>query len=229
MDMTLLISHVPKTAGSSLRALVTKFNPDTVFVYEGRELALGNPNIEFIRSFRAVAAPRVVMGHFSYGVHRLIGTTPSYATVLREPVERVVSFYRFQKSLPHSPFAAHFKAGISLSDFVRSEITETTNNHMCRMIAGIPPEAGLLINDQWLLDLALHNLRRHYVLVGMVEKLDLFVSEIARWLGWGPFEIPRENQTQGDVIELTPEDRAAVTEANRLDIALFEHAMRNYG
>ena len=68
---------------------------------------------------------------------------------------------------------------MTLSEFVSRELSEITNNHMCRMIAGVHPDAGFSINGQWLLDLALHNLKRHYVLVGTVERLDDFVCRLA--------------------------------------------------
>src|SRR5262249_32887625 len=148
---------------------------------------------------------------------------PRYVTVLREPVARVVSLYRYWRPNPDPSVAAHFKAGISLHDFVAREITEQTNNHMCRMIAGIPPEAGLAIKEQWLLDLALHNLRRHYALVGTQEKLKEFISALASWLGWGAVDVPHINESAGDPTELDDKTLAAIREQNALDIKLYEY------
>jgi Sulfotransferase family len=228
LSMSVLISHIPKTAGSSLKRLVDHFNPDTTFVY-GAELALGNPNVDFVTRFRNAPKPAIVMGHFSYSVHRLLGIPPAYVTVLREPIARVVSLYRHERSSPESPFAAHFKAGISLKEFVSKEITEMTNNHMCRMVAGIPPEAGLLINEQWLLELAMHNLKRHFVLVGTLEKFEEFVSALAQRFNWGAFDIPRENEAVGASVEVDKQTHAAIVDRNTLDIKLFEYVSHNSG
>jgi hypothetical protein len=226
--MTLLVSHIPKTAGTSLKLLVQRFHPEAAFAYRG-ELTLGDPDIEFLRRFRQATRPPVMMGHFSYGVHRLLDVAPVYATLLREPIARVVSVYRYQRTLPNSRFAALFGAGMSLRTFVSAGITERTNNHMCRVLAGIPPEAGLVIGERWLLDLALHNLRRHFVVIGTAEKFERFVADLAQRLNWGAYEIPRENVTAGPALDLDPPTRAAIIDKNALDIALFEHVYQRYG
>ena len=160
--MTYLISHIPKTAGTSLKTLVINLNPDTTLIYGG-ELSLGCPDLEFSMRFRDSTKPKLIMGHFSYGAHRLLAIEPKYITILREPISRVISLYYFLKTQPNHPLAAYFNEGISINEFVSLEITEMTNNHMCRIIAGIAPEAGMNINDEWLLDLAIHNIKQHYV------------------------------------------------------------------
>lgn len=218
---TLLFSHVPKTAGTSLRSLAQAHTPDVVFAYEG-QLALGNPDLAFMQRFRAGSMPRLVMGHFSYGVHRLLGIAPRYVTVLRDPIERIVSLYRYQKTLPSSPFAEHFRQGMSLKDFVQSGITEQTNNHMARICAGIPPDAGLVLRDSWLLGCALHNVRRHYVLVGRQDNLNEFLRAFAGMLGWPPLAMPHENRTVGPPVHVDPATDAVLRDYNALDLELFD-------
>lgn len=224
--MTLLLSHIPKTAGTSLRRLVEKCHPDVVFAYHG-ELSLLNPQLDFVNSFRSRpgGAPSVLMGHFSYGVHRLLQLQPTYATVLRHPLDRVVSLYRYQKSLPDSRFAHHFQQQISLREFVQRGLTEMTNNHACRVIAGIAPDAGMLINERWLLDLALHNLQRHYLLVGTLDNLSDFLAALGARLHWPPLAFPKENVTMGPTLELDSTTRDCILEHNALDLALYQHVL----
>jgi hypothetical protein len=236
--MTLLVSHIPKTGGTSVKSLVDRFHPDAVFAYL-RELAPGSPNIEFVRKLRVLGVAPVIMGHFPYGTHHLLGVAPIYATVLREPVSRVASLYRYQRSRaergnapPHDLFQAKLgkilRSGISLRAFVAAGMTEETNNHMCRLIAGISPDAGLVINDRWLLELALHNLRRHYQLIGTTEDLGSFLAALSARLKWGTsFEMPRENITPGKPLALDAETRAAIIDKNALDIELYEHVRTN--
>jgi len=217
----LLFTHVPKTAGTSLRALAGRLTPDSAFIYSG-EFALGNPNIDFIKHFRERPLPSLIMGHFSYGVHRFIGAPPRYACVMRDPVPRVISLYRMIcRDAPNSPYAKFFRENGTLKDFVAGGFTEQTNNHVTRMCAGIPPDAGLLINDRWLLECALHNLRRHYVLIGLVERLELFVAAMGKLVGWPETQIPIENVSTGEPILLDTETRTVIEECNGLDIELY--------
>lgn len=225
--MTLLILHIPKTGGISLRKLVADFHPDVKFVYHG-ELRQINPNLDYIKKFREATKPQIVMGHFGYGAHRLLGIAPAYATVLREPVARVVSHYRMEQSTPLSLFRDYLDAGMSLREFVGDQVTDITNNYMCRIIAGVPTEAGMVINERWLLDLAIHNLRRHYVLVGTLERYPPFIAALGRRFGWGAFEIPRENVTVGPAIQLDKKTHDLIVEMNSLDIELFSYVNQHY-
>lgn len=220
---TLLFCHVPKTAGSSLRALAWKFTP-TMAVADDGELSLLNPNIDFIKEFRErPSPPPLLWGHFSYGVHRYIGVPPRYACVMREPVARVVSLYRMMRRLgKESPHPEFFMRNGSLSEFVKECLTEHTNNHVARICAGVPPDAGKLIKDRWLLEYALHNLRRHFVLVGRMERLDVFTAELGKLLGWPEIkEIPSENVGPGKPLALDDETRALIEDHNALDVELY--------
>lgn len=222
--MTLLISHIPKTAGTSLRKIVSSLNPDTVWAYN-RELSLLNPNFEFINTFKRSPTPSVLMGHFSYGVHRFLNITPKYATVLRNPIDRIISLYYYQTSLADSDFFKHFQNGLSLYDFVSQGLTEMTNNHACRIIAGIPPDAGMLINQRWILDLAVHNIRRHYALVGILENINDFLFSLGNLLGWKNIDFPLENETKLKSNNLDDRTRDCIVENNYLDIELYKYIL----
>lgn len=222
--MTILISHIPKTAGTSLRTMVSILSPDAVWAYS-RELSLGNPNFDYIDKFRKNSPPSVLMGHFSYGVHRLLNLQPKYVTVLRNPIDRITSLFYYQKSLTNSDFRDYFVRGLCLHEFVSGGITEMTNNHACRMIAGIPPDSGMIINQRWLLDLAIHNLHRHYRLVGILENIDCFLTSLGSLLSWEKLEFPRENVTIGTSVDIDSITRDCIEENNQLDIELYRYVL----
>ena len=224
----LLICHVPKTAGTALRQLVRERAPEACFAYD-RQLSLVEPDLAFISGFRAAPPPSVVMGHFSFGVHRWLGVPPRYAIVLREPVDRVVSLYRYQLSLADSPFAAHFREDPSLLGFVGSGVTEMTNNHMCRMLAGVAPDVGKVIEGSWLLDCALHHLDRFFGLVGLHERIDDFTAGLCKSMQWPDSPLTRQNVTAGAYPVLDDATMGLLLERNALDIALYDHVSKALG
>lgn len=225
VESPLLITHIPKTAGTSLRNVLAKLSSGVVQIYGG-ELALASPDIEFIRRFRASPKPRAVMGHFSYGIHRLLGVPPRYAAVFREPTERIISLYRHQKRSPSPQYVDRMNADMSLEDFVYSAITEMTNNHMCRIIAGIPPESGLIINADWLLDLAIHNLQRHFEIVGTVDQFEKAIEKFSHALDLGGVVALGDNVSRNARPELNERTMQVLREFNELDFRLYDFVVR---
>jgi hypothetical protein len=93
----ILLTHIPKTAGSSIREAV--FTP---FIEEGRKRLQGgwdlltmDTDFSFLR------------GHYPYGIHwprpSLWGDT-RYFVMLRHPVERAISHYYFIRNTSHENF-----------------------------------------------------------------------------------------------------------------------------
>jgi len=129
--MDLISLHVPKCAGSSLReALVCAYGEDQIFFDNNdRLLDPKSPvNVDrdgLLRRFRSdrdsiLVGKRVVHGHFCLLKYR--GVEASRVTILRHPVDRVISHYLFWKHLPphghrlHDQFLAEQP---SLTDFAR--------------------------------------------------------------------------------------------------------------
>ena len=60
-----------------------------------------------------------------------------YITFLRDPVERLISHYHYVLRRPkHYLYEQVVKDGLSLSDYVTSDISPELSNHQVRMISG---------------------------------------------------------------------------------------------
>jgi len=226
-DVPLLFCHLPKSAGTSVRQALQSAGPDLLEVYGG-ELRLGRPDAGFLRRWSArEALPGVVIGHFSYGVHEFLGVPARYATFLREPVERVCSLYRHQLADAVAPWHASIAAGMTLGEFVDSGRTEQTNNHACRMFAGVVPQAGVRVADREVLQRALHNLRDHFVCVGFVEEFEASMAALEKVIGL-PLPRSRLNVSPRTVAH-SEGDLEIVRRDNALDIELYERVRRPSG
>jgi len=222
---TILFSHIPKTAGSSLTQVIeAEYTPEErTAVYAG-ELRLAAPDSNFLNSFlQNPVAPKIVYGHFSYGVHEVLGLRPRYFSFLREPVVRIESLYD-QLGKPDSQFFGAIRDGLSLAELIEQKLTEMTNNHMTRVISGIPAQPGSLVTDSRHLEAAIKNIERDYFFLGTVESAAKDFSALADTLGWKTSEMPHLNASTTVRPRCDENTRSLIVEHNQLDIALYQWA-----
>jgi hypothetical protein len=197
-----------------------------VTVYAG-ELRLARPDTGWIDDVRRrTPFPRLLYGHFSFGVHGLLGVAPRYATFLRHPVDRVVSLYRHHAADPRAAFHQRISEGMTPGEFATCRDTEENNNHMCRVIGGIPPQAGVRLDDGAIVDTAVDHLRRYFVFVGFVERFEESMRALERVIGAPLQRDLRLNAARRPAPALGPSDRQAIERENALDMELFERARR---
>lgn len=206
----LVFMHVPRTAGSSLRQSVSAALGGERFVVD-----VYDDKPAFTRASapdRLTPLTRLVYGHVSYGFHEMLGIAPRYATVLRNPVERVVSLHRYLA-------ARDSKIGaMSLHAFAASDTVRQASNHLTEMLAGpllvqAQPEEALAIAKERL---------DGFEFVGLTETLRRDSRALFRLLGCKRRRIYRHNRSnRGPAPEAATLD--IIRERNRLDLALYEH------
>ncbi|MFZ5863097.1 MAG: sulfotransferase family 2 domain-containing protein [Nitrospirota bacterium] len=216
----LLFCHIPKCAGTSFRAVIeAEYKPkQRLFVYKQEELNLPTPSAEFIERFQRIRRDiQIIYGHFAFGMHRFLDIPPVYATIVREPVARVISLYHhFGRDL-QSPFFDRIKGGLSLKAFAGM-----ASNHMTRTLAGVPALPGGVAYDEKWLDLAKENVRKYFCVIGTVESMDEVLAALARRLAWRHHSIPVLNVKPDSPTQIDHETRQAIVEHNALDIGLYD-------
>src|SRR6185295_5652521 len=135
---------------------------------------------------------RLVPGHFLFGIHRALGRPGRYITLLRHPVDRVVSSYYYILSQPGIPVREKLLAqNMSLADYVNSGLGLDPHNYQTRILAGLPEydanwdeTAGRIEVPRAALDLAIRNVDEHFLLAGVSERFNEFVLVLKLLLGW---------------------------------------------
>lgn len=232
----LIFLHIPKTAGMTLRALLASRYPARHTFVIGNDI---NADIERFVTMDddSRARIRLLMGHMSFGLHRFLPTGARYVTMLRDPVERVLSEYRFLKRNTLHPFHSRV-ASMSIHDYLESGFTGQSSNGQTRLLSGShepgrPGIAGREPLDEHHLARALGALDRHFLVAGIQERFDESLLLVSRALGWRlwPFFVSRNVTTRSreaaDVrIDDGEEVRAAIAERNQLDIGLYGEVSR---
>jgi hypothetical protein len=222
----LIFVHIPKTAGTSLRHVLRK--------QYGRERmtnvrALCTETLDT----RMQAANRerlgrdhVLLGHMIYGAHRHLSGSPTYMSMVREAVDRVVSDYYYVCRTPsHDFYDPVVSDNYSLDDYVRSGITVYTNNIQTRMLSGVGRDTPFGKCTREMLSQAKENIESHFAVVGVTERFEESIILMKRRFGWGlPIYITRNRTSDRPSRPEIPEStRALIREYNALDFELYEH------
>jgi hypothetical protein len=221
----LFVMHIPKTAGTTLAWIVKQqYQPGTVcHVYPGH-LEQINEARDWLRS---PTPPRALVGHFRFGLHDGILPAPRYVTVVRDPVDQVLSNFNYivgsddplhklvvPPGMGLDEFADHDQAGNPQTQFLTNKF---------RIDVAADPEGAYRQ--------AIEILETHFVGVGTVEAFDESVRVIADRVGWRVRRAPRLNQTPNRPGKLTrrsisPATLARIAAANEVDARVHEYATR---
>jgi hypothetical protein len=141
-------------------------------------------------------------------------------TVIRNPVDRVVSSYRFLHDHPDDPMYAEVVGGkMTLASFVTSDSAKGINDWQTRCLAGVPWDAS-----EWgpeILDQAKRNIEQRFALIGLTERFPETVALLGRLFGWRDLHYATLN-TSSSTASCTDKDRRLILERNQLDQKLYE-------
>lgn len=239
----LVFHHQPKTAGTSLRqALDRLFPPEEVCPAEiDDELAALSP--EERARFRFFA------GHFRYDVIERLFPDAVWITMLRHPVNRVVSQYynlhdtsrlnsdwrRRADARPEAQEFLELVSQITLEEFAFSDHLRARDhivNRQTRYL--VRRDQSVLALPEWdeaMLTRAKQNLRERFAFVGVLEEFDLSLQLLALTFGEPSLiriESPRANVNRqgksGQRYELSQEVHKRLESQNRMDIELWNFA-----
>lgn len=208
--------HIPKTAGTTLHNIIWREYAEGVYT-----LDYGVQTLETFRGLDPAgqAQIRLLTGHLTFGAHEGLQRPTRYFTIMRDPVELVLSFYYYIRSRPDHP--QHPLANrLSLPDFIASKRNPDVHNAQTHLIAGGSAN----------LDQAKANIQQHFLLVGLTEQFDQTLLLLRRHLGWQNLHYARMNVTskRPSKTELSPAVLDAILAANQLDIQLYQFAQARF-
>lgn len=227
--MTFLIfMHIPKTAGSTLRTIIDKQyqedqilnHPNGIPTFEGLFNELSKEEIRNVKCIK---------GHYPFGIHQYFSKPFTYITMLRHPIERVLSLYYYIKSESEHP-NYHLLKNLSLEEFIdldadfinsKTERYQLQNNNTQTLYAsgGSPLD----------LKKAKENLRKFFTVVGITEMFDESLSLMQKKLNWNDISYAKAlvNKQRPAKEDLSPDILAKIKSKNELDFKLYYWARQN--
>lgn len=226
-DRVLIFLHIQKAAGTTLNGILeSHFQPENSYATSATA-RYPNGNLDDFFKFTPEKRAKIQLlnGHLGFGIHEQFRRPADYVTFLRDPIERVISHYSFERTLTTSPIYKHLQSGeMDIQGFVRyyAEAGEM-DNLQTRMIAGNWHKRGFGPCTDEMLDTAKRNLREHFVVVGLAERFDESYIMLKRHFGWPVTFYTKRNVSRQRVrrTELSRDDIEFIREYNQFDQQLY--------
>jgi hypothetical protein len=243
-DRLLIFVHIPKTGGITMNQILarqcgrsagwgTHWGPQMptpacrpLGIYVGLRLKPGGtwyPELPQVAAFRFGQMPaprqariRAIKGHMGFGLDRYLSRPAAYVTLLREPVDRVLSHYYYtvdwQNRTEDTGLYEH------LADLIEG-------NLQTRMLAAPYDDGTGELPPDRLLARAKGNLRA-CAIVGLTERFDETLLLLRQAAGWQwPLYVRANVNRDRPPREAVPEEvRRRIAADNALDVALYEYA-----
>lgn len=200
--MILIYTHIPKTGGNTFASVLYSqyhYQKEVCSVYLRESLP---PKVDFGKI-------KLIVGHLQFGLHKDIPRPCQYITMLRDPVDRVVSHYYFNlkfhnKKPQDSPF----------DQFVKKH-----TNVQTRWVAG---------EDRADVQLAKKHIEKHFIAVGITERFNESLYLMKQKLGWEDITYKQYNvnRKRPKTDAISPEMIDLIKEHNALDIELYNWVRR---
>jgi len=259
-ENTVVFVHIPKAAGSTITKVISRqYSPENIYKdystpgdsSDEVEPALASGEGEFERfnetalrharekyaAFRqlsesARANIRIFQGHDGYGVHEMLPRPCVYFTLLRDPVDRILSHYYYVKrNSGHYLYDEVTSKNMSLEDYVSSGLTPELDNSQTKYLAGLEtPYLNFGDYSSDILTTAKQHIETNFILVGFTERFDETVLLLKRKLGWGEPYYTRVNVTENRPEKRQVSDSVlqAIEKYNDLDLQLYQYAQERF-
>ena len=170
---------------------------------------------------------RLVIGHFRYGLHRWLPGQTTYVTIVRHPLQRVISHYLYLSQTNPTVLTAG-KRRLDLVEALELRVTVDLDNAMVRYFGGIddhevPP--GTVGYEAY--HRALHNLRTAFSFVAHQECADesyAAMRERFDWKATAKLDLVNQNAAALDPFEQN-RIRQAVEYHSHWDYLLYQEIL----
>lgn len=224
----LIFLHIPKAAGSTLHPVLERHYCKRTY----RTITVP-AQLEAFKQLPVAERQsiRLLKGHMPFGMHAWLEGRSRYVTLLRHPVERVVSHYYYVKRNPCHYLHHRLAKGMSLADFAGAGLSGELDNGQVRLLSGHDQDIPCGECPHDLLDTARHNIELHFAVAGLTERFDesLVLMRIELGWRWNPYYLNRNvTKNKPGVKQIGPVALRAIERANPLDFELYDWVARRF-
>lgn len=198
--------HIPKTGGSTLWHIINK-------QYGANEFWSFNENADYQKMIENADKMKCLIGHFPFGVHQQIKRPCTYFTMLRNPVERVISYYYYLARTNPDIIKE-----IDFEEFLQSPLIqgEISNTQTLFIAGGKSPD----------LQKAKENLKNNFAVPGVMEMFNESLFFIKKECVWdiNDYQMVNMRINRSTEIPISENVLDIVKRKNELDLELHLYA-----
>lgn len=226
---SLVFVHIPKTAGGTITRIIEQNYPrEAIYRIEGDNRA----SIERLLALDDARRHRLrcVVGHAPVGLEPHLRQPSACFTLLRDPVERIISMYHYICRRPtHYLYKAVAGRKLSLEAFATSDLTPELDNCQTRHLSGDPAVDCVFGSgpiDDGTFAAARANVEHGCAAVGVQERFVKSLLVFGRAFGWSRLATVSKNTLRRrERGETVPEQvRQVIADRNPYDCALYRAA-----
>lgn len=222
----LVFTHIPRTGGTTLRAILSKYLESHIYIDSFSGFSFMNDDELNSQAFIAT--------HCGHGIFNRINKPHKKVVILRDPIERIVSHYYYLKGLEDNiSYSSYYAKTLSLKQFVEAQnpaiqvgIHNTQTWHLIKDKNDYFRNRYKGMSDEKLLEIAIDHLSQ-YDFVGFTDSIPSVLDEIGSEYGWTgvsqdlPFIRKSERPNTSDISESILN---SVRDRVGLDLLLYSRA-----
>jgi hypothetical protein len=211
----IIFMHIPKTGGTTLNEVFKRSCTENE-IYDHVPLEAMRNHFSQLKE-EDKKEIKAISGHHFYGIHDLFSKPYTYFTMMRNPIERVISLYYFLKTYPG--YYEENMRNMSFEEYI--DWDPQARNGQIHQICGQ--------NSQLSLEKAKENLKVFEV-VGITEMFNESLLLLKNKFNWANIEYKKENVTKSRprISEVSPKIIKKIEKNNELDIELYEFIKSNF-
>lgn len=206
----IIFLHLPKNGGSTILFILNRiyklkktFNVEWIGKKGNLNEFLDLPQKEKDTFF-------MIQGHFNYGIHENFSKDSVYFSFLRNPEERLLSFYTYVKRHPTNRlYSKIIENNMSFKDFILLN-DKDGNNGQIRKLSGISSDEKAMLKK------AIENIENHFPVVGLQEYFDESLIVLAHYFNWSIPFYQKQNVSKKKK-EISPEEKEIIAQYNQGD------------
>lgn len=224
LEVSVIFLHIPKTAGTTLHTILERqYEAHTIFTIDNDK--------KYIDDFKQLSESqkekiRLLKGHMYFGLHESFPQPSTYITVMRDPVERVISHYYYVLCDSHNHLHQEvISQNISLKDFVSRGMCRNLDNGQTRHLSTIGADVAYGKCSTEMLESAKKNIQEHFAVVGLSERFDETLVLMQKRFQWQVPVYSKQNVNKNRLFkkDISQDTLKVLKSYNQLDIELYQY------